>query len=184
MEVHESTFKPEHCSTQKSDPLPSTSIDKSATVSFAPYTLPSLKTLEPEEDEEEETQPFRPNKSQEDLLGREERGTELKEEEPKVKANCGMDLKFDEWWKEDKEEEDLGRKRTRSEEASPQVQETKKTKTDNSSNRNNLSNNGDNNKGSSSKRKAQDSDENIFALPPRARQREVSRKIVRIVRVP
>lgn len=176
MEINESAFKPEHSSTQKYDAPPSTTVNQSATVSFAPYTLPSLKTLEPEE-EEEETQPYQPDKSQEDLLGQEERITELKEEKPKVKANSGEDLKFDEWWKEGKEK-DLGRKRVRSEETSPQVQEIKKTKTDSSSNRNNLiSNNScDKDNGYSNKRKATDSDENLFTLPPRARQREVSRK--------
>ncbi|XP_063873466.1 nibrin-like [Scylla paramamosain] len=172
MEVTEKTFKPEHTSTQKNDPVPSTSIDHSATVSFAPYTLPSLKTLENEE--EEETEPFQADRPQEDLLRVEERAAAVKKEEPKVKPNCRNDLKFDEWWKGDKEEEDAGRKRTRCEETSPQDQENKKSKTDDSSNRNSPSsgcvdNNGGN---SSNKRKATDNDGDIFALPQRARQRE------------
>ncbi|XP_045134401.1 nibrin-like isoform X2 [Portunus trituberculatus] len=174
MEVTEKTFNPEHTSTQRDYPAPSTSLDPSTSVSFAPYTLPSLKTLENEE--EEETEPFQGNRHQEDLLHGEERVAVMRKEEPRVKPNYRNDLKFDEWWKGDKEDDDAGRKRTRCEETSPQAQENKKSKTDSFSNKNSLSTHTDcddsNRVNSINKRKAADNDGDIFALPRRARQRE------------
>ena len=173
MVVQDNTFIPKHTSTQKDDLSLSTTLDPSATVSFAPYTLPSLKTLQPEE---EDSEPIHWDKSQENLLHGEERDTKVKKDDPKTKSNAGKDLKFDEWWKRDKEEENLRNKRARSEDTSPQIQEIKKTKTDTSSNNSNLiCNNGYvSNNGNSSKKMPTNNDETLFALPPRPRQREVS----------
>ncbi|KAG0726509.1 Nibrin [Chionoecetes opilio] len=163
--IQDMTFKPEHTSTQGSEAPPSTTLDQSATVSFAPYTLPSLKTLDPED--EEQTQPFCPDKSEEDLLAV-ERGPKVNRPKSSVKVDSEVDLKFDEWWKKGKE--DAVRKRGRSEETSPQIQETKKSKTESDNNSNNVvSNNGN---GSSSKKRVLESDDSVFALPARPRQRE------------
>lgn len=171
MEVTATKFKPEHTSTQQNNTQTSTTVDPSATVSFAPYTLPSLKTLEPEEGQER-TQPYHLDRPGDDIFSEGGTITKVKKEEPEVDTNQRNDLKFDEWWKE---EEDLGRKRVRDEETSPQNEESKKIKTNRTGNENFINENSqDIHSGVGIKRKMPKSDESIFALPPRARQREVS----------
>lgn len=169
MEVTISKFKPGHTSTQVDDHPSLSTEDPSATISFAPYTLPTLKTLEP--GEEEKTQPFPSDMPKDNILSEGVVWKEVKKVKPQVDATKKEDM-FDEWWNE--EEEDLGRKRVRDEETSPQQQESKKIKT-NGLNAHNDSiniNNQDNQNGGSKKRKMPESDESIFSLPPRARQRE------------
>lgn len=170
MEVTVTKFKPGHTSTQIDDhPSPPTE-DPSATVSFAPYTLPTLKTLEPEE--EEKTQPFPSDMPKDNILSKGAVWKEVKKVKPQVDATRKEDM-IDEWWNE---EEDLGRKRVRDEETSPQQQETKKIKTNGLNDHNDSIhiNSEDNQNGGSKKRKNPETDESIFSLPPRARQREVS----------
>lgn len=162
-----SAFKPEHTSTQK------LGNDPDATGSFAPYTLPTLNTVEPEEEEEEKTQPFQGDRPEDDLLSEVDNAKKVKKEE-KVDQIQEEDLKFnDEIWKE--EEEDSRRKRVRNEESSPQHQEHKKAKIIVNHNENKLiGESQEQHNGGSNKRKLPESDESIFTLPPRARQREVS----------
>lgn len=170
MEITVNNFKPGHTSTQVVDHPSSPTPDLSATVSFAPYTLPSLKTVEPEDDEEK-TQPFSGDAPKDNILSKGVVWKEVKKVKPQNNTTKTDDM-LDELWND---EEDGGKKRVR-DETSPQQQESKKIKTIGLNDLNDSINvnSQDNHIGGNNKRKVAESDESIFSLPPRARQREVS----------
>lgn len=168
-EVAVTQFKPQHTSTQRKYPSSSVTQDLSATVSFAPYTLPSLKTIEPVEVEEKtQTVPC------EDGILKEGVATKLEKEGPHVDTTQEKNLNFDEWWKDEGAASGRSEKKRVRDDESPQQEMSKKNKCDERESNFSSENIQDNHNDGRNKRQILESDEVLFSLPPRAKRRAVS----------